>query len=148
MITAVDSNVLIDVFAADPTFGRASREALRRCLSEGGLIACDVVWAEVTAAFGSTDAAADSLERLGVRYSPMTLPAAQAAGTAWRACRRRGGSREGIIADFLIGAHARVQADRLLSRDRGFYRELYTDLAVLDPAVLDPAVLDRSVSGR
>jgi predicted nucleic acid-binding protein len=43
MITAVDSNVLLDVFSADPTFGRASREALRRCLAEGRLIACDVV---------------------------------------------------------------------------------------------------------
>ena len=142
MITAVDSNVLLDVFGADPTFGRASREALRRCLSEGGLIACDVVWAEVAAAFGSTDAAADALDRLGVRYSPTTAPAAQAAGTAWRAYRRRGGSRERVIADLIVGAHARAQADRLLSRDRGFYRELFTDLAVLDPRI------DPSVSGR
>jgi len=135
MITAVDSNVLLDVFSADPTFGRASIEALRRCLAEGGLIAGDVVWAEVTAAFDSPEAAADALDRLGLRYSPTDAPAAKAAGTAWRAYRRQGGSRQRVIADFLVGAHARTQADRLLSRDRGFYRSEFADLAILDPSV-------------
>ena len=135
MITAVDSNVLLDVFSADPAFGRASREALRRCLAEGGLVACDVVWAEVAAAFDSPEAASDAHERLGLRYSPTDAPAAQAAGTAWRTYRRQGGSRQRVVADFLVGAHARAQADRLLSRDRGFYRSEFADLAILDPSV-------------
>jgi len=135
MITAVDSNVLLDVFSADPVFGRASREALRRCLAEGGLIACDVVWAEVAAAFDAPEAAADALDRLGLRYSPTDARSAQAAGTAWRAYRRQGGSRQRVIADFLVGAHARAQADRLLSRDRGFYRSEFADLAILDPSI-------------
>ncbi len=39
------------------------------------------------------------------------------------------------MADFLVGAHARAQADRLLSRDRGFYRAEFADLDILDPSV-------------
>ncbi len=35
MITAVDTNVLLDVFGAAPKFSSASAEALRRCLREG-----------------------------------------------------------------------------------------------------------------
>jgi predicted nucleic acid-binding protein len=50
MITAVDTNVLLDVFGADPEFGQRSAEALRACLREGRLVACEVVWAE-TASF-------------------------------------------------------------------------------------------------
>jgi predicted nucleic acid-binding protein len=93
VITAVDSNVLIDVFAADPTFGPRSREALRACRREGSLIASDVVWAEVSAAFPSPDVAAEALDRLGIEFSPVGRAAALAAGGAWRAYRGRGGKR-------------------------------------------------------
>src|ERR671914_2164748 len=57
--------MLIDVFGADPEFGERSREAVRDCLAEGGLVACDVVWAEVTGAFADAAAARGALERLG-----------------------------------------------------------------------------------
>jgi hypothetical protein len=45
VITAVDTNVLLDVFTKDAVFGGRSASALRRCIAEGSLVACDVVWA-------------------------------------------------------------------------------------------------------
>ena len=65
MITAVDTNVLLEVFTADPRFGPRSREALRRCRAEGGLIACEIVWAELGGAFADGAAA-----RLDVLRNP------------------------------------------------------------------------------
>ena len=56
MITAVDSNILIDILEPDPVHGPASREALRTCLREGATVACDVVWAEVATAYGDAPA--------------------------------------------------------------------------------------------
>ncbi len=134
MITAVDTNILVDVLNADPTFGRGSGAALRRCVGEGGLIACEVVWAEVTSAFETPEDAAETMRRFGILFSSLRREAALLAGGGWRAYRRRGGRRDRVPSDFLIGAHASTDADRLLTRDRGFYRAYFGDLSILDPS--------------
>jgi predicted nucleic acid-binding protein len=134
VITAIDTNVLIDVFGADPEFGPTSRMALHRCAGEGSLLVSDVVWAETAAAFPDGDAFAAAMASLGAGFSPMGQTGAQTAGAAWRAYRRAGGPRSRVVADFLVGAHADTQADRLLTRDRGFYRRYFAGLTVVDPA--------------
>jgi predicted nucleic acid-binding protein len=134
MITAVDTNVLLDVFVADPVFGARSLAAVRACLADGPLVACDVVWAELYAAFETTAAADRALEAIPIALDPLGRSAAAGAGSAWREYRRSGGSRERVIADFLVGAHALHQADRLLTRDRGFHRLAFAGLEIIDPS--------------
>ena len=133
MITAVDTNVLLDLFTADARHGAASREALRRCWAEGSLIACDVVWAEVAAAFPNAAAASRALVGLEVAYDPIDHDTALAAGMAWRRYRSAGGTRRRILPDLLIGAHATSRAERLLTRDRGFYRAQFKGIVILEP---------------
>ena len=133
MITAVDTNVLLDVFGADAKFSPASSEALRRCLREGALVASEVVWAETATVFGDAGRFRDAMYKLPVAISPMTEDAAIRAAAAWRRYRAGRGPRDRIAADFLIGAHALVSADRLLTRDRGFYRRYFSGLRVVDP---------------
>lgn len=133
MITAVDSNVLIDVLGADPVFGPRSRGLLRRGAAEGVVVACETVWAEVLAAFPDPTTTEALLDRIPVAFDPMGQAAARRAAAAWGDYRRRGGPRTRIVSDFLVGAHALEQADRLLTRDRGFYREAFGGLAILDP---------------
>jgi predicted nucleic acid-binding protein len=134
VITAVDTNVLLDVFGDDAQFGRRSADALRRCIVEGRLLACDVVWAETGAWFPNAQAAENALSLLRVDYSPLAAATALQAGCAWQAYRKAGGARDRVIADFLIGAHAAEQADRLITRDRGFYRSYFAELSIVDPA--------------
>jgi predicted nucleic acid-binding protein len=134
VITAVDSNVVLDVLSADPTFGPASREALRSCRADGGLVACEVVWAELGAAFSEVERFAGVMDRLGIRFTPLQQEAASRCGQTWRQYRAQGGTRERVVADFLVGAHAAVVADRLLTRDRGFFRRYFADVTVLDPS--------------
>jgi predicted nucleic acid-binding protein len=133
VITAVDTNVLLDVFGADPTFGAGSAAALTQCIAEGSVIACDVVWAETGASFPAPASAAAALARLRIDFSPLNAAISLTVGRAWREYRRSGGKRERVIPDFLIGAHAAETADRLLTRDRGFYRRYFEDLPILDP---------------
>ena len=134
MITAVDTNVLLDVFVGDVRFGAASAEAVRRCRAEGSLVVCDIVLAELASVFPGEDAATNALARLEVGYSATDEATALTAGDRWRAYRERGGRRERLVADFLVGAHAHRQADRLLTRDRGFYRSYFSALDVLEPS--------------
>jgi predicted nucleic acid-binding protein len=131
---AVDSSVLLDVLGADPVHGERSRAALRVAYDTGALVACEIVWAEVRAHFQSDAGFTEDLNLLGVRFEPISEEAAAKAGKLWRELRREpGASRLRVVADLLVGAHALVQADALLTRDRGFYRTRFKGLRVLEP---------------
>ena len=134
MITAIDTSVLLDIFAPDHTFGPRSKAAVRSCITEGSLVACEVVWVEVASFFLSSEGARDAMNRLGVEFSSTDLETALAASTSWKKYRDRGGRRDRVVADFLIGAHASLQANRLLTRDRGFYRAYFSSLQIFDPS--------------
>jgi predicted nucleic acid-binding protein len=131
MMTAVDTSVLLDVFSASPAYLAASQQALRQAIRDGGLVACDVVWAELRPWFPDRATLDKTMERLGVTFLPPTKEAALLAGEIWKKYRSAGGPREHLVPDFLIAAHASVQADRLLTRDRGFYRKWFGDLKLL-----------------
>lgn len=135
MKTAVDSSVLLDVLSADPRFGEASRQALRAAHDAGALIACEVVWAEVRAHFPEDPEFRETMDTLGVRFDSAAAEVAELAGALWRSQRQRatGSGRRRVMADFLVGAHARLKADQLLTRDRGFYRGVFSELRVVDP---------------
>ncbi|MDQ7841931.1 MAG: PIN domain-containing protein [bacterium] len=95
-----------------------------------------MVWAEVRAHFPGDDAFDEALASLGVQFDPVSAQAAIAAGKLWREHRKGARlARDRVVADFLVGAHARLQADALLTRDRGFYRRYFAGLSIIDPTV-------------
>jgi hypothetical protein len=104
-------------------------------MRDGPVIACEVVWTEVAAVFPISADAIAIVGTMGVGYSPMTLDAVVTAADIWKQYRRAGGKRNRVAADFLIGAHALRQADRLLTRDHGFYRTYFSSLTVVDPTL-------------
>lgn len=134
MITAVDTNVLLDILVPNEKFYEFSLRALDNAASTGSLVICDLVYAELCVHFGTQRECDAFLESGEMRVEALKREAHFLASRAWRDYRRQGGQRSRILADFLIGGHAQVQASRLLSRDRGFYRKLFPELRLADPA--------------
>ncbi|MGH9482415.1 MAG: type II toxin-antitoxin system VapC family toxin [Terriglobales bacterium] len=134
MITAIDTNVLLDILVPSDDFYDASASALQDAAGEGSLVISDIVYAELCIHFETQRASDTFLESNGIRVQSLTREAHFLASRAWRTYREQGGRRTRILADFLIGAHAQKQATRLLSRDRGFYRKLFPALDLHDPA--------------
>ncbi len=135
LITAVDSSVVLDVLSGSGRFAEPSRLAMNAAESAGGMVACEAVWAEVRAYYEGDGTHAAAMAELAVAFSTLDKATAARAGSLWRQYRRRGGSRGRILADFLIGAHALLQADCLLTRDTGFYRTYFSSLRLLTPEI-------------
>lgn len=132
MITAVDTCILIDVFQGTGEHALPSAETLSRARQEGPLIICELVYAEL-AAFAEEQAVLDGLlAELEIQVVELGRDAAFAAGLMFAQYRRSGGQRRAIVADFVIAAHARQHAQRLLTRDRGFAREWFGEVEVVE----------------
>ena len=133
MITAVDSNVLFDLFRSDSPHHSQSREWLRTAYDRGAVIVCDLVYAELAPAFPDRSSLDGALREIGAALSPIDSTIAYEAGLRCKQYRAAGGPRERMITDFLIGAHAAATADAFLTRDRGFFATYFPDLEPPNP---------------
>ncbi|MBI4339336.1 MAG: type II toxin-antitoxin system VapC family toxin [Chloroflexi bacterium] len=152
MITAVDTNVLLDILVPGAPQGQQSELALAEALRTGATIISEAVFSELSAHFGALEDLNQLLTETGIRLQPSGPGTLFLAGKTWReylvrrpaglACPTCGTTldircpgcgaslhpRGHVIADFLIGAHAIVHADRLLSRDRGYFATYFPQL--------------------
>ncbi|PYI88002.1 MAG: hypothetical protein DME26_04375 [Verrucomicrobia bacterium] len=101
---------------------------------DGDLVICDVVAAEYFAVLLHEDKFRETLAALGLSFSGTSLESAQLAGSIFKQYRREGGPREHLIPDFLIGAHAQTQANRIAAIDCGYLRRYFPRLRVLKPS--------------
>ncbi len=151
MITAVDTNVLLDVLIPDAPHGDESERALAEALRAGAVVISDPVYAELAVHFPERERLDRFLADTGLRLQASNPDALYRAGRAWSEyvrrrpaltcpqcgatqdihCDKCGASvqpRQHVVADFIIGAQALVQADQLLTRDRGYYATYFLEL--------------------
>jgi predicted nucleic acid-binding protein len=132
--TLVDSNVLIDVLGPEALPERPwSVQALKASTEVGQIVISAVVWAELAGMNLPQDRLRAALDWLRPLREDFPFAAAYPAGVAHAIYRRRGGSRERTLPDFLIGAHAHTKSYRLLTRDATRYRTYFPSLEIVSP---------------
>lgn len=132
---AVDTSILVDYIGDGPSADEAE-QLLRSALSNGPVVACDVVVSEVVAGLGHSDIVLETLEAIGIGFSPLEIRSALRAGEMQRRYRQRLPASAGAkrtVPDFLIGAHALLQCQGLITRDAGFFRDYFKGLRVIAP---------------
>jgi len=134
MISALDTSVILDVLVGKSTYCDPSMQAIRNARSEGKLIVCECVVAEVFPTLENEQEVAEFMLDWQIHFVPLSLESAKLAGSHFRTYLDRGGSQKRVLADFLIGAHAKIHAGRLIARDRGYLRDYFKGLQLVDPS--------------
>jgi predicted nucleic acid-binding protein len=129
----VDSNVLLDVLGEENIWSAWSAATLEEAGNTGRLIINPMIYGEVSVRFSSVEALDDALPATTFSRERLPFSAAFLAGKAFLAYRRRGGTRQSLLPDFLIGAHAAVSDYRLLTRDATRYRTYFPHLPIIAP---------------
>ena len=134
MATLVDTNVLLDILCADPVWADWSQAALKAQILLAPVVINPVICAEISPAFRHDWAALDhwlrpdAFLREGLPFEA-SVPAAR----AFDLYRKRGGVKQGVLADFLIGAHAEWSGHTLLTRDMNRYRTYFPSVPLICP---------------
>jgi predicted nucleic acid-binding protein len=154
VITAVDSNVLMDILERRGQRAAEAAAQLNAAARLGPILICDVVYAELASLFPNPRTIEEFLTRNSIEVESVSTEVLFEAGQTWRHYTRQRGSslscsacgarsqpacpqcgevlrsRQHMVADFIIGAHSFARADRLITRDRGYYRTYFPELRI------------------
>lgn len=128
---AVDSPVLVELLSNGPQ-ADAVEAILRQSLVGGRVVVCGATLAEVCASLRGGAEVLEALEEMGVHFNPMEAKSALRAGEMHRRHRQRSGRRRSLD-EFMVGAHALLQCDGLITWNDTFYRDYFKGLKLIVP---------------
>lgn len=137
MKSALDTNVIVYLTGGEPSAARAAREILKEARLGGALVICGAVYSELLAHPKMTPAVLaqflkdtdiqpefDTDQRIwheaGLRYARYAV----------RRRKAKAGPTRRLLADFLIGAHALLEANRLITFDGADFRRDFPELQI------------------
>jgi predicted nucleic acid-binding protein len=137
MRTAIDTNIISALWTGEPSAEKVT--AILALSSDlGGLTIAAPAYAELLAYPGATPGFVDSFLDSTRAVIDFRLDEAiwreaglRFAKYAARRRLRRGGAPRRLLADFIIGAHALLRADRLLTLDLPLYARDFPELKII-----------------
>ena len=129
----VDTNVLLDVVLDDPEWADWSQGQLEAASLSSRLAINPVVYSELSMAFARIEELEGVLADASLSYVEIPREALFLAGKVFLDYRRRQGTRQSVLPDFYIGAHAAVNRWPLLTRDTSRYRSYFPTVQLFAP---------------
>ncbi|MEJ0005999.1 MAG: type II toxin-antitoxin system VapC family toxin [Steroidobacteraceae bacterium] len=129
----VDTNVLLDVLQDDPNWAAWSQAQLESAALTDSLAINAVIYSELSMAFERIEELEQIVAEAKLAVEAIPREALFLAGKVFLEYRRRKGSKQGVLPDFYIGAHAAVARCAILTRDVGRYRGYFPTVPLVTP---------------
>jgi predicted nucleic acid-binding protein len=132
-VILVDTNVLLDIVQDDSEWAEWSQQQLDSASLTDSLAINEVIYSELSIAFERIEELESFVS--GTSLSVETIPreALFLAGKVFLNYRRREGTKQGVLPDFYIGAHAAVSGLTILTRDVRRFRSYFPTVELITP---------------
>lgn len=128
----IDTNIIIDLREEDSQWFDWSVRAMANAV-DGRRTTSAIVLGELMSRGAGKAEIGTQLAVFEIDAIPLSVSAALRAGRAHHAYRQAGGTRDRLLGDFLIGAHAVDVGEPLLTRDPRRYRSYFPELILITP---------------
>lgn len=126
-----DTNVLLDIATADPTWLPWSETQFRTAAAQGPILINPIIYTELAPAFASAAALDKWVDPAVFLRLPLPYTAGWLAAQAFLRYRRSGGTKTSPLPDFYIGAHAEAEGLTLATRDAARYRTYFPNVKLI-----------------
>ena len=129
----VDSNVILDILTTDPKWYQWSANKLSYLSESHNLIINDIIYTEISIGFDKIEDLDDVISESFFKILPIPKSALFLAGKAFLNYKRKNGSKNLVLPDFFIGAHAAILEIPLLTRDISRYKTYFPTIELISP---------------
>jgi predicted nucleic acid-binding protein len=132
-VVLVDTNVLLDVLEDDPDWGDWSESQLLSASATDSLAINAIIYSELSIAFEQIEELEAAIAQASLSVEPIPRETLLLAGKVFLNDRPRQGSKQGVLPDFHIGAHASIMQWPILTRDVARYRTYFPTVQLIAP---------------
>lgn len=134
MTTLLDTSVVIALTKPSDPFHSWAVKTLSSVKAVNPPAAiCPITFAEAAPAYADAAQVALALDALGIERLDLSDEALFQAGQVFKAYRKRGGTKDGVLPDFIIGAVAATESLELVTSNGKDFIKNFAGLKIIQP---------------